>query len=68
MDSIENKNPMITQTIFTLAPKSRGCHLVTRVVLEYLPKPLPQAGLLNLFVRVDMEGPQSRYIARNLLV
>lgn len=42
---------MITQTTFTLTPKSRGCHLVTREVLEHLPRPLPQTGLLNLFVQ-----------------
>jgi thiamine phosphate synthase YjbQ (UPF0047 family) len=42
---------MITQTTITLKPKSRGCHLVTREVLEHLPRPLPEAGLLNLFVQ-----------------
>ena len=42
---------MITQKIFTLTAKRRGCHLVTREVLEHLPKPLPQEGLLNLFVQ-----------------
>ena len=41
---------MIRQTIFHLSPKRRGCHLVTQEVLENLPKPLPQTGLLNLFV------------------
>ena len=42
---------MIQQTNFTLAAKRRGCHLITREVLEYLPQPLPQTGLLNLFVQ-----------------
>ena len=44
-------SPMIQQTNFTLAAKRRGCHLITREVLEYLPQPLPQTGLLNLFVQ-----------------
>ena len=42
---------MVRQTIFHLSEKRRGCHLVTREVLEHLPKPLPQTGLLNLFVQ-----------------
>ena len=42
---------MIHQTTFSLTPKRRGCHLVTREILEHLPKPLPEAGLLNLFVQ-----------------
>ncbi len=42
---------MITQTSFLLSPKRRGCHLITREVLEHLPTPLPQAGLLNIFVQ-----------------
>lgn len=42
---------MISQTTFRLTEKRRGCHLVTREVLEHLPKPLPQTGLLNLFVQ-----------------
>lgn len=42
---------MIHQTTFSLTPKRRGCHLVTREILELLPKPLPEAGLLNLFVQ-----------------
>lgn len=42
---------MITQTTFQLAPKRRGCHLITREIMEHLPRPLPQAGLLNLFVQ-----------------
>lgn len=42
---------MIQQSIFRLAPKSRGCHLVTREILEKLPVPLPKTGILNLFVQ-----------------
>lgn len=42
---------MIQQIEFTLTPKSRGCHLITREIWEHLPKPLPQTGLLNLFVK-----------------
>ena len=41
---------MIQQTTFTLSAKHRGCHLVTREILAQLP-PLPQTGLLNLFVQ-----------------
>ena len=43
--------PMIQQTTFSLPAKRRGCHLITREVLEHLPHPLPQTGLLNLFVQ-----------------
>ena len=42
---------MIQQTTFSLSAKRRGCHLVTREVLEHLPQPLPQTGLLNLLVQ-----------------
>lgn len=42
---------MIEQVKFELKSRPRGCHLVTREVLEQLPKPLPQTGLLNLFVQ-----------------
>ena len=42
---------MIQQTTFSLSAKRRGCHLITREVMEHLPQPLPQAGLLNLFVQ-----------------
>lgn len=41
---------MIQQAEFTLSAKRRGCHLVTREILEQLP-PLPKTGLLNLFVK-----------------
>lgn len=42
---------MIQQYEFSLAAKRRGCHLVTQEILANLPKPLPKAGLLNLFVK-----------------
>ena len=42
---------MIQQTEFRLSAKRRGCHLVTREILDNLPMPLPKAGLLNLFVQ-----------------
>ena len=42
---------MIRQTTFHLSAKRRGCHLVTQEILEQLPKPLPQVGMLNLFVQ-----------------
>ena len=42
---------MIQQTTFSLPAKCRGCHLITHEVLEHLPHPLPQTGLLNLFVQ-----------------
>jgi secondary thiamine-phosphate synthase enzyme len=41
---------MIDQTRFELKPRPRGCHLVTREILEHLPQ-LPKTGLLNLFVQ-----------------
>lgn len=42
---------MIQQTEFTLSAKRRGCHLVTAEILVHLPRPLPRAGLLHLFVK-----------------
>ncbi len=42
---------MLQQVEFALAAKHRGCHLVTREIIDRLPKPLPKAGLLNLFVK-----------------
>ena len=42
---------MIRQTTFHLSAKRRGCHLVTQEILEQLPKPLPQVGMLNLFLQ-----------------
>lgn len=42
---------MIRQKEFTLTAKRRGCHIVTREIYDNLPKPLPKAGMLNLFVK-----------------
>ncbi len=42
---------MVSQVEFELRPKRRGFHLVTSEVLSHLPQPLPEAGLLNLFVK-----------------
>ena len=42
---------MIKQTTFHLAAKRRGCHLITQEIMAHLPHPLPEAGLLNLFVQ-----------------
>ena len=42
---------MIKQVSFHLSAKRRGCHLITSEVLGHLPKPLPQTGLLHLFVQ-----------------
>ena len=41
---------MIQQTEFTLRPMPRGFHIITGDIVRRLP-PLPQTGLLNLFVR-----------------
>lgn len=49
--SYHNCTDMFNQTEFTLAPRPRGCHLVTDEILRSLPSPLPQTGLLNLFVK-----------------
>lgn len=42
---------MLQQIEFSLRPRSRGFHLVTSEILEKLPNPLPENGLLNLFVK-----------------
>lgn len=42
---------MIQQKQFSLSAKRRGCHLITREILDNLPTPLPKVGLLNLFVQ-----------------
>lgn len=42
---------MIRQTTFHLKAKRRGCHLVTNEIMEQLPAPLPETGILNLFVQ-----------------
>lgn len=40
----------IKQVAFTLKPRKHGFHLITQEILANLPA-LPQAGLLNLFVK-----------------
>ena len=42
---------MIQQVEFSLREKRRGFHLVTGEILQHLPQPLPETGLLNLFVK-----------------
>ena len=42
---------MIKQVSFRLTAKRRGCHLVTNEIIKHLPQPLPQTGLLHLFVQ-----------------
>ena len=42
---------MIKQVSFQISAKRRGCHLITREVMEHLPSELPEVGLLNLFVQ-----------------
>ncbi|MDE6197798.1 MAG: secondary thiamine-phosphate synthase enzyme YjbQ [Muribaculaceae bacterium] len=42
---------MIYQKEFRLKARRRGCHLITGEILAHLPSPLPEAGLLNIFVK-----------------
>lgn len=42
---------MIQQIEFILKEKRRGCSLVTGEILQHLPQPLPEVGMLNLFVK-----------------
>lgn len=46
---------MVKHIEFSLPPYPYGFHLVTRQILEQLPK-LPNAGLLNLFIRHTSAG------------
>ena len=46
---------MAIQREFTLRPRSRGFHLVTDEIVRNLP-PLPEAGLLQLFIRHTSAG------------
>jgi len=41
---------MVSQTEFSLRPKSRGFHLVTDEIVRNLPS-LPESGLLHLFIQ-----------------
>lgn len=50
--SLYSKNAtMIQQTEFTLEARSRGFHLITGEVLRRLPQPLPDTGMLHLFIK-----------------
>ena len=42
---------MTEQVEFTLRPHTRGFHLITEEIVRHLPHPLPEKGLLNLFVK-----------------
>ena len=42
---------MIVQKEFTLCRKRRGFHLITKEIMENLPQPLPETGILNIFVK-----------------
>lgn len=42
---------MIQQIEFKLKPYRRGCHLITSEILRHIDFPLPDAGLLNVFVK-----------------
>lgn len=46
---------MTTQTAFSLAPRSRGFHLITDEVLSHLG-PLPDVGILHLFIKHTSAG------------
>lgn len=41
---------MWKQIEITLAPRRRGCHLITEEILHPLPE-LPEVGLLNIFIK-----------------
>jgi len=53
--SLIDFHKMIQQVEFSLGAKSRGFHLVTEEVLQYLPK-LPQQGILHLFIKHTSAG------------
>lgn len=42
---------MIKQIEFRLPAMRRGCHLITGEITRWLPNPLPESGLLNVFVK-----------------
>ena len=42
---------MIEQIEIRLKAKRRGCHLITGEIIQRLPKPLPERGLMNVFVK-----------------
>ena len=41
---------MWKQIEITLAPKRRGCHLITEEIMRQLPE-LPRIGLMNIFIK-----------------
>ena len=41
---------MWKQTEIALAPRRRGCHLITEEIMRQLPE-LPKVGLLNIFIK-----------------
>lgn len=41
---------MTQQIEFTLTPRPRGIHLITRELLDHLP-PLPQSGLISILIK-----------------
>ncbi len=42
---------MIQQIEFRLPAMRRGCHLITGEISRRIPNPLPESGLLNVFVK-----------------
>lgn len=46
---------MVSQSEFTLSPRSRGFHLITHEIIRNLPT-LPETGLLNLFIKHTSAG------------
>lgn len=46
---------MVAQYEFSLRPRSRGFHLITRDILDELPA-LPETGLLNVFIQHTSAG------------
>jgi len=46
---------MVNQTEFVLPPYGRGFHLITREILRQIG-PLPQSGLLHLFIKHTSAG------------
>jgi secondary thiamine-phosphate synthase enzyme len=42
---------MVQQKEFTLEARSRGFHLITGEVMRHLPQPLPDTGVLHLFIK-----------------
>ena len=46
---------MIVQKTFTLGPYSRGFHLVTDEIMQYIDK-LPESGLMHVFIKHTSAG------------